>query len=116
MNIFFSKEKKTMENKVLDKLCENILDVIYQTFTRKHYLGRIFQSKTGHMYLIVRKKKGGLLFEEKDAFHNKIFNVAGSAFGWFCKRHKFLEKKNFFNPKFIKECSSYHFHYVFNFQ
>ena len=49
-----------MENKVLDKLCENILDVIYQTFTRKHYLGRIFQSKTGHMYLIVRKKKGSV--------------------------------------------------------
>ena len=47
-----------MENKVLDKLCKNILDVIYQTFAHKHYLGRISQSKTGHMYLIVRKKKG----------------------------------------------------------
>ena len=30
--LFFEK-KKNMENKVLDKLCENIVDVIYQTFT-----------------------------------------------------------------------------------
>ena len=100
MTIFFAKEKKTMENKVLDKLCENIVDVIYQTFTRKHQLVRISQSKTGHIYLIVRKKgvvcclkkRGRLLFEEKDALRNKIFDVVGSVFGWFCKRHKFLEK------------------------
>ena len=58
------KEKRKRES-VLEKMCENIVDVIYETFTRKYYLVRISQSKRGHIYLIVREKRGQLLYEEK---------------------------------------------------
>ena len=40
---------------VLDKLCENLVDVILETFTKKYYMVRISQSKRGHRYLIIRK-------------------------------------------------------------
>ena len=54
-DLFFERKKK--RKTVFDKLCENTVDVIYQTFTRKHYLVRISQSKTSHIYC--KKKKGG---------------------------------------------------------
>ena len=42
---------------VLEKMCENLVDVIHEMFTRKYYVVKISQSKKGHIYLIVRKKK-----------------------------------------------------------
>ena len=54
--VFFEKKKK-MENTVLEKLCNKIVDVINQTFTKKYYFVKISQSKKGHIYLIVRKKE-----------------------------------------------------------
>ena len=45
----FWKEKKIMENNVLEKLCHKIVDVIHETFTRKYYFIKISQSKKGHI-------------------------------------------------------------------
>ena len=95
---------------VLEKLCKNKVDVVHKTFTRKYYLFKISKKKRGYIYLIV-KKRGLLLYEEKEAPHRKIFIVVSSIFSWYCKRQKQLEKKYFFNQKLIKECSRYHFHY-----
>ena len=61
-----------MENSALEKMCNKIIDVIYKTFTRKYYFVKISQSKMGHEYLIVKKKRGGLLVEEKYALHKNI--------------------------------------------
>ena len=61
-----------MENSVLEKLRNKIADVICKTFTKKYYLVKIPQSKKGHTYLIVRKKKERLLGEEKNTLH-KIY-------------------------------------------
>ena len=97
---------------VLDKLCENFVDVIQETFTKKYYIVRISQSKIGHIYLIIRKKRGRLLYEEKEAFHSRIFEIVTSVFNWYCKRHAQLDKKHFLDLKLIKECSGYHFHYL----
>ena len=60
---------------VLDKFGENLVDVIQETFTKMYYIVRISQSKRGHVYLIIKKKKkkGRLLYEEKEAFHSKMF-------------------------------------------
>ena len=52
-----------------------------------------------------------LLYEEKEAFHSKIFEIVTSVFNWYCKRYTQLDKKYFLNLKLIKECSGYHFHY-----
>ena len=101
---------------VLDKLCENLVDVIQETFTKKYYIVRISRSKRGHIYLIIRKKRGRLLYEEKEAFHPKIFEIFTSIFNWYCNRHTQLDKKYLLNLKLIKECSGYHFHYFFDFQ
>ena len=46
-------------------MCKNIVDVIDETFTWKYYLVRTSQSNRGHTYLIVRKIRGPLLYEEK---------------------------------------------------
>ena len=82
----YLKEKK--RESVLAKMCGNIVDVIHETFTRKYYLVRISQSKRGQIYLIVRKKRDGLLHEEKEELHRKIFHVVGSVFSWYCKRQQ----------------------------
>ena len=69
------------------------------------------QSKIGHIYLITRKKRGRLLYEGKEAFHSKIFEIVITFFNWYCKRHTQLDKKYFLNLKHSKECSDYHFYH-----
>ena len=80
---------------VLEKMYKNIVDVIHETVTQKYYLVRISQSNLGHIYLIVRKKRGPLLYEEKEALHRKIVDVASSVFFGIVKDSGYL-KKNIF--------------------
>lgn len=80
---------------VLNKLCENLVHVIHKRFTKRHYIVIISQSNRGHIYLIVRQKRGRLLCEEKEAFHSKIVDTVTSIFVWYCKRHSQLDKKYF---------------------
>ena len=77
--VFFERRAK-MENNALEKMYNKIVIVIYETFTRKYYFLKISQSKKGHAYLIVRKKRGRLLGEEKNALHKKIFDIFRSVF------------------------------------
>ena len=63
----FWDESKKMENNTLEKMCNKIVDAIYETFTRKYYFVQINQSRKGYVYLIVREKKGKLLGEEVNA-------------------------------------------------
>ena len=42
--VFFERKAK-MENNTLEKMCNKIVDVIYETFTRKYYFVKISQSK-----------------------------------------------------------------------
>lgn len=100
-----------MENRFMEKVCNKIVDAVCETFTKKYYFVAIFQLKNGHVYLIVRKKRGRVIGEEKQALHKKIFDVALSIFDWYCKKHEFFNTKIFFNPKLFKEFSGYHFHY-----
>ena len=65
---------------VLEKFCKNLVDVIYETFMTKYYIVRISQSKRGHIDLIVRKKRGRLLYQEKKALHMKIFDIVTNVF------------------------------------
>ena len=53
----FSKREKEKMDLVLDKLCENLVDIIHEMFTKKYYVVTISQSKRGYIYLIVIKKK-----------------------------------------------------------
>ena len=54
---------------VLDKLCENLVDIIHETFTKKYYVVPISQSKRGYIYLIViKKKKVGCCTGKKSRF------------------------------------------------
>ena len=75
---------------------------------KKYYLVKISQSKIGHIFLIVHKKRGRLIGEEKDALHRKIHKIGGCVFDW---KYTFLSKKYFFEFKLLKDCSGYHFHY-----
>ena len=109
--MFFLRGKQKMENNALEKMCNKIVDVIYKTFTHKYYFVKISQSKKGYVYFIVRKKRGRLLGEEKNAQHKTIFDISRSVFHWYGKRHESLCRKYFFNPKLIKESSGYRFHY-----
>ena len=106
----FLREKQKIENNTLEKMCNKIVDVTYETFTRKYYFVKISQSKIGHVYVIVRKKRGRLIGEEKNALHKKIFDISCIVFHWHGEVMT-LCRKYFFNPKLIKESSGYHFHY-----
>ena len=100
-----------MEQDILEKLCNKILDIMHKTFIRKYYFVKISQSKLGHIFLIVRKKTGRLIGEERDALHRKIHKIAGCVFDWYKRKYTFLSKKYFFEFKLLKDCSGYHFHY-----
>lgn len=108
---FFFQGRQKVENETLEKLCNKIVDGVYETFTRKYYFVKNLQSKRGHIYLIVRKKRGRLFGVEKNKLHKKIFQVSASVFQWYYDKHDFLGKKYFINPKMIKDVSGYHFHY-----
>ena len=111
LTMSFLREKQKMENNALEKMYNKIVVVIYETFTRKYYFLKTSQSKKEHAYLIVRKKRGRLLGEEKNALHKKIFDIFRSVFHWYGERLDFLRRKYFFTPKLIKERSGYHFYY-----
>ena len=59
------------EQDMLEKLCDRIVEAVHETFIRKIYFVKISQSKLGHIFLIVRKKRGRLLAVEKDALPQK---------------------------------------------
>ena len=96
---------------MLEKLRNKIVDVINETFTKKYNLAKILQSKKGHIYLIVKRKRGRLLGEKKNAPHKKIFDISRSVFHWCSERNDFLSRKYFFNLKPVKEIYRYHFRY-----
>lgn len=66
----FLKARRKMKNQILENLCNKIVDVVHETFTRKYYFVKISQSKKGHIYLIVRKKRGVV---KKTNFIKKYF-------------------------------------------
>ena len=63
------------------------------------------------MFLILCKKGGRLIDEEKCTLHQKIREIAGCVFGWYKQKYTFLSEKNFFDFKLIKGCSGHHFYY-----
>ena len=91
-----------MENNALEKMCDEIVDVIYKTFTHKYYFIKITQSKKGHVYFIVRKKRGRPMGKEKNALHKKIFDVSQSVFNWYSKKYEFFGRKYFLTQNFWK--------------
>ena len=74
--VLFQRKGK-MENETLENLCNKIVDVVHETFTRKFYFVKILQSKKGHIYLIVRKKKGDLLKRKKTLCIKKYLMFPG---------------------------------------
>ena len=100
-----------MVQNILEKLCNKIVDVVHVAFIRKYYFVKISNSKLGHIFLIVCKKRGRLIGEEKGALHRKIREIAGSVFDWYKRKYTFLSEKYFFELKLLKYFSGYHFHY-----
>ena len=60
---------------------------------KKYYFVKILQSKLSYIFLIVRKRKGRLIGEEKDALHRKIREIAGCVFDWNRGKFMFLSEK-----------------------
>ena len=52
------------QQNILEQLCDKIVDVIGETFTKKYYYVKISQSKKGHVYLVLEKKEGGCLVKK----------------------------------------------------
>ena len=95
--VFFVKKKKIRrQQNILDQLCDKIVDAIGETFTKKYYLVKIFQSKKGHVYLVVRKKRGRLFGKELLALHRMSYGVSKSVFAWFCSQHDSISEHYLF--------------------
>ena len=71
LRVFQKSREKMREQDILEKLCDRIVEAVHETFIRKNYFVKISQSKLGHIFLIVRKKRGRLLGVEKDALPQK---------------------------------------------
>ena len=112
---FFEREKGENEDyhsNVLENLCKKVVLVVGETFSRKYYFIRISQSRRGHIYLIVQKKRSGLLWEETQVPYRKINDVSRSVFNWFCDENIFVSEHYFLDFKVLIKCSNYHFHYL----
>ena len=96
------------QQNILEQLCDKIVDVIGEAFTKKYYYVKISQSKKGHVYLVLRKKRGRLFGEEMLALHRKIYDVSKSVVLWFSGQHDFVSEHYFFDFKGIKEFSNFH--------
>ena len=95
---FFEREKGENEDyhsNVLENLCKKAILVVGETFSRKYYFIRISQSRKGHIYLIVQKKRRGLLWEETQVPYRKINDVSRSVFNWFCDENIFVSEHYF---------------------
>ena len=90
---------------VLEDVCDRIVDVIYETFTKKYYSIRISQAKNGNIFLIVRKKRRRLIDDEKTCLRKKIKEIISFVYGWFCNKSEYLCDYYFLDFKLIKQCS-----------
>ena len=54
---FLKRLPKMLEQVILKKLYNKILDVVHKTFIRKYYFVKILQSKIVHIFVIVCKKQ-----------------------------------------------------------
>ena len=89
MITFFSrKRKKRMSEQVLEQLYDEIVDVIHESFSSKRFFVKILQAKNGNVYLIVRKKRGRFVGEEKRDFQKKICEIVCVVFNFYCKENK----------------------------
>lgn len=63
MTMYFFKKKIIMATKhqLLDDLCEKFIDSMSEKYSKKVDYMRITQSKNGHIYLIIQKKRGRLI-------------------------------------------------------
>ena len=92
-------------------MCEKIVDVVQETFTKKYYSVRISQSKNGNIYLIVRKKGADSLVKKKNALKKKVNEMVSCVFEWYSKKSKYVSDSYFVDFKLIRECSGYHFQF-----
>ena len=77
-----------MSEQVLEQLCDEIVDIIHDTFSLKHFFVKILQDKNGNVYLIVRKERGRFVGEEKRDFQKKICETVCVVFNFYCKENK----------------------------
>ena len=75
MSFFKGGKNFKMSKRESDKIVDKIVDVIHENFTKKYYTIRISQAKNDNIYLIIRKKRGRLLSEEKLYLCEKMFGV-----------------------------------------
>ena len=96
---------------ILEKHCNSIVDVVHKTFIKKYYFVKISQSKLGHIFLIVCKKKRKIDSWRRRCPLQNIRGIAGCVLDWCKQKYTFLSEKYFFEFKLLKGCSGYHFHY-----
>ena len=67
MTMYFFRKKIIMATKhqLLDDLCEKFIDSMSKKYSKKVDYMRITQSKNGRIYLIIRKKRGRLIHQDK---------------------------------------------------
>ena len=53
------------KHQLLDDLCEKFIDSMSEKYSKKVDYMRITQSKNGRIYLIIRKKRGRLIHQNK---------------------------------------------------
>ena len=61
--VFFEKKKKMQrQQNILEQLCDKIVDVIGETFSKKYYFVKILQSKKGTWLSRGHKKKRAIVW------------------------------------------------------
>ena len=108
---FFKGRNMSRTEETLEKLCNNTVCTINEIFSKRHYIVRISQEKNGNVYLIVNKRRGRLLGEERTALCKAIEKLSNTVFSRHCKDFSRLADYYYVDFKLLKQCSVYHFHF-----
>ena len=112
MTMYFFRKKIIMATKhqLLDDLCEKFIDSMSKKYSKKVDYMRITQSKNGRIYLIIRKKRGRLIHQDKKRLFFEAEWIAKSEYCWHSDNSRFTYRNLFENFRLLKETSGYHFH------
>ena len=82
-----------MENEILENLCNKIVDIVHETFTKKNlFCQDLAIKKVSYISYYQKKKRERLTGDEKNALLENMFDVFWGVFKWYSDRHKFLGK------------------------
>ena len=107
--IFLRENKKMQREQILEEMSNDLLDNIKKHFPEEFY---IIESKGGSFYLMIRKKRGKIVSENRKKMFDKIEDICNCIYNDYSQRQDFILRNYFRYFRLLKHYSNYHFHFL----